>query len=440
MMLLGDLAAAMGGELDGSHSGMPVTGATVDSRLAGPGTLFFALPGSRTDGHLYVGDVLERGGAAVVSRSRGEGPAIRVPDVGRALLDAAAWRRSRIPSVVIGLTGSSGKTTTKELLGEALRTRHTVAASPGNMNNHIGMPLTLLNIGEPFPDVIVLELGMNHAGELTILGGVARPHHSLVTSIGRAHMEFFEDRDALAAAKAELLLATPQGGRCVIPTGEPVLEEAAGRAGLRVLRVGEGGDAWIATDPKSGRPLAMPEGLEVDLRLPGPHNLRNALTAMLMAGELDVPPDAALEAMARVAPLEGRGRSFVTSSGVRILDESYNSNPDSLRACLDHLAGFEGERACVLGDMYELGRDRMALHRRALAHADGLGLSFVILTGYLFREAGEELRRTKHAAVPDWEAALEELRRRARPGMTVLVKGSNSVGLGELVRALEVDR
>jgi UDP-N-acetylmuramoyl-tripeptide--D-alanyl-D-alanine ligase len=435
-MRLGELAASVGGSHPGSCASLAVTGVVTDSRQAAPGILFFALGGERTDGHLFVDSVLESGGFAVVSQGSPREGVIVVESVERALTEAASWRRSLMSSSVIGISGSSGKTTTRMLLCSALGSSFSVHGTSGNHNNQIGLPVTLLNTPEPDPDIVVLEMGMNHAGELADLCRTARPDHCLVTNIGTAHMEFFGSREGIALAKAELPAGTAPGGFCVIPAGEPILAEQARRTGLVVRTAGPGGDAWA--EPARSGCLLQPWGMRLDLSLRGSHHSSNAAAVMLMAELLGASLPEAARAMEAVQPMRGRGRR-VRSGGITILDESYNANPDSTAACLDALAGVNGPRGAVLGDMHELGADSKAYHRAILEKAEGLDLAFLILVGEMYASALEPGGRTRVITAEDWREALEHLRAEAPSGSTVLVKGSNSMKLDELVRAMEGD-
>jgi len=433
-MNLNTLALAMHGRFHPDTMERGFSGATIDSRDAGAGSLFFALKGSRTDGHDFVPDVVAAGGTAVVSRGSEEPGVIVVEDVERALLDAAACRRGEMQSTVVAISGSTGKTTTRLLLTAALACRYSVYSTKGNLNNQLGLPLTILNAPEPDPDMIILEMGMNHAGELLLLGRLARPHHSLITNIGLAHLEFFNSREEIARAKAELIATTEPGGICVVPRREGILVNTAEARGLDCRFTGSGGDAWVRED-RTGLVLE-PWGLRPDLRLKGLHNAENACSALLMAAALSVDPSDAVRAMEQVDPASGRGR-IVSAGGMTILDESYNANPDSVSACLEVLGKVEGDRGAVLGDMRELGESANELHSAILIKADSLGLRFIILTGPIFGSVSSEAVNTSVHSAADWKEALAILRELGRPGTTVLVKGSNSLRLEDLVRTIE---
>jgi UDP-N-acetylmuramoyl-tripeptide--D-alanyl-D-alanine ligase len=428
--LLSDAASAARGRLAGADA--EVSSACIDSRLAGPGSLFFALHGASADGHDFVDQVRTRGGFAVVSRVGWDSGVIEVDDVQRSMLGIASWIRDRIAAPVLALTGSAGKTTTREMTKSALSLKYRVGGTSGNLNNHLGLPLTLMNLDED-AEVVVLELGMNHEGELTSLGGVARPVISVVTNVGSAHLEYFGSRDAIAGAKSELIGQTLPGGTCLIPCGEPVLLEAAERRGLEILLVGPGGHYWLEGGDGSWR--AMPWGIEFSPALPGAHNASNALFAAAAACRMGVDPDRALERLSEFGGLAGRGRRL-RSGPMLVIDESYNSNPDSVTACLEVLASSPGRRAAVLGDMLELGDASPEMHRMVLGRAESLGLDLLLLVGPLFREAASGGLSTPYECVPDWESALEALVRGIREETTVLVKGSHAVQLDRLVGAL----
>jgi len=399
----------------------------IDSREAGPGSLFFALPGTIADGHDFVGDALARGAAAVVSREGFQGPVLRVEDTGNALLEAGKWARARFGCPVVAVTGSSGKTTTREMLVAALVGFFRVDGTRGNLNNRLGLPMTLLN-ADPDAQVLILELGMNHSGELLELGGAARPDMTVITNVGTAHIEFFGSRERIAEAKAELLLTTAPGGMAVIPFGESVLSNAARERGLRVFTTGPGGDAWV----EDGE--LMPWAVRPALSVPGVHNLHNALSATAAAVLLGVPAAAAVKGIEGYTGMAGRGRVW-RGRGILLYDESYNSNPDSAAACLELLRGAGDRGVAVLGDMLELGDHGAQAHRNLIRDASAMGLRLVILVGGALRDAyrGEAGMET----VPDAEAALTVLKREIRPGDRVLVKGSRSLALDLVVRGIQ---
>lgn len=433
-MNLSELAGAMDGELLADPDA-GVEEAIIDSRKAREGCLFFALKGSRTDGHRYAADVVAEGGYAVVARPVVDRGIVLVDDVGEALMRAGAWARERFDCPVLGITGSSGKTTTRELLAAGLRQRYKVGVTRRNLNNQLGLPLTLLNT-DPRVEVLVLEMGMNHPGELDALGAVARPTASLVTNVGTAHMEFFSDRNQIAAAKSELLKRTRREGFCVIPVGEPVLERAAAERDLSVLRAGPGGDLWVEGNQRGYR--LQPVDMAIRLSLEGEHNYQNAVVALLACDRMGVPLEDSLRAMAGYEGMPGRGR-VLDAGGVRIMDESYNANPESTIACLGTLAENVrdgGEGIAVLGTMLELGERASSYHRDVLEFADRLGLKLVVLVGELYPKVSDALSRTQFVSAGNPEEAAGQVLRSVQPGDVVLVKGSHSLGLERAVSEL----
>jgi len=403
--------------------------AIIDSRKADSSSLFFALPGKNTDGHFFVAAVLGEGGAAVVSRDGFIGPVLEVDSVEEALLEAGSWARDLIECPVVGITGSSGKTTTRRMTGAALSTRFSTWQTEGNLNNHLGTPLTLLNTPEG-TEFLVLEMGMNHPGELLRLGWVSRPSHAIITNIGRAHMEFFSSIDEVAAAKSELLQTTGKGGTAVIPTGEQILYGIAKERGLEIITHGPGGDAWL----EKGK--AMPWEIDLRLQFSGEHNMKNAVAAIAFAERMGISPGDAHDAIALLKPSPGRGQ-LLRIGGFTVIDESYNANPESTRACLEYVAAsFEKPLVAVLGDMLEQGVGTDAYHDEILKKALELGYEELILVGGHYRAAAARLSIPKSFCV-DWKQALDALRDIVTEPCSILVKGSNSVGLSSLVDRLK---
>jgi UDP-N-acetylmuramoyl-tripeptide--D-alanyl-D-alanine ligase len=409
-----------------SNTGYTFKRAVIDSRNAGPESLFFALPGNRTHGHGFVDDALALGAAAVVSRGGFTGPVLVVPDTAEALFKAGVWARSMFSCPVAAITGSSGKTTTRELLMLALGAVMRVDGTRGNLNNRLGLPLSLLNASKD-ASALVLELGMNHSGELLSLGEAVSPDFTIITNVGTAHIEFFGSREGIAHAKAELLRTTKEGGTAVIPAGEPILRDAAKERNLVVLTTGPGGDARVENG------VLMPWGIRPRLSVPGAHNLENALSATLAAEHMGVDPESAVSAMEGYTGMPGRGR-VLHRGGFTVYDESYNANPDSMMACLDLLAGSGGKAVAVLGDMLELGGISAEAHRRVLERALEMGLRLVVLVG---AEFGKVLQGGNGVVrVPDAASALELVRISLQEGDRVLVKGSHSIGLDSVVRGI----
>ncbi len=443
--------------LTGATRGIPVGDpggerVVTDSRADVAGALFVALTGPNFDGHDFVAPVLAAGAAgAVVSASwwgrAGRGrvtDVLVVPDTLLALQDLARAHRVRHPVPLAAVTGSNGKTTTKELLAAALAPLGPVLKTAGNLNNHIGVPLTLLGLRGSHRAAAV-EIGLNRPGELSLLSGLARPRAAIITNVAAAHLEGLGSVDGVARAKSEIVDGLEPGGVLVVPHGDPHLERAlAGYAGPRVtFGLDPAADLHperLEPAPGGGTRVVLPGGTAVDLRLAGAHNVRNLLAAVAAARGLGVAPADAAPHLAGVEPVAGRLQPRA-AAGVTVIDDSYNANPGSLAASLAVLRERpeRGRRFAILADMLELGPDTAALHREAgrnAAFLDGL-----VTVGEMGRElaagaveAGLEAGKAREAA--DGEAAGALLLPDLAPGDVVLVKGSRGMHLESAVAGL----
>ncbi len=444
--------AAMDGTL---LSGDPETlwsGAVLDSRKVSGGELFFALRGEKSDGHRHVAQALARGAAAAVVHADVEAPAgatlIRVADTYAGLHALTRAIRAEVPRRLVGITGSVGKTTTKELLALMLAQRFRVAKSPGNLNNLYGFPLALLAVAED-TEWMVAEMGMSTPGELGAISELARPDVAVFTSVRPVHLEFFGTLEAIAEAKAELLRGLAPGGLVIANADDPQVTRIARRHqaahGGRVVWFGLGAEATVRaedvepTEDGSGMRfvLVAPDVRQpVALPLLGGHNVENFLAAAACALELGVPASAIARATGAAAPAAGRGVIHRLANGAVVVDDSYNSNPAAVERALAAAAAIPGRRHwAVLGDMLELGDGGPAMHRACGEAARALGFAPVLGVGALSRStvegagaAGEPLPDAAHAA----PRAAELL----RGGDVVLVKGSRGVGLEVVVQAL----
>ena len=375
------------------------SGATLDSRLVKPGMLFVAVKGEKVDGHDFIPQALAQGAAGVVDGRE---------ELARA---ARAYRRT-LKATVVGVTGSAGKTTTKELTAAFLRAGGLrVHATAGNYNNDLGLPLTILNC-PPDADFLVVEMGTNHPGEIKYLVDIAEPDIGLVSSVGTAHIEFFGTQDGIAREKGVLL-----SDLRVSPRSFAVLARENERYDLlRSLSA-----APVATvsldDPAAARLAAA-----LRVRLPGRHNVSNALIALACATRLGVPEAACLAALADFSLPGGRWR-VVERDGVTYVDDTYNANPTSMVAALETFASLDvaGRRIAVLGDMFELGGQSAALHAQVKARAAELPLDRVVLVGENFGGVSRD-------------AAKAELAGLVRPGDAVLLKASHGMHLDELLK------
>jgi UDP-N-acetylmuramoyl-tripeptide--D-alanyl-D-alanine ligase len=440
---LAEVAQAAGGTLQGPGAA-EVASFHTDSREVVPGGLFFALRGAETDGRRYVPDALARGAAAVVLPAGRGGPSgaagggevavIRVPDTWEALYALASHVLAKVSPLVVGVTGSNGKTSTKEFAAAALGARLPTWKTHGNLNTETGVPLTILQL-EPEHRALVLEMGMQAAGEIARLAELARPRVGIVTTVGTVHLEFFDSPAALARAKGELVAALPADGLVVLPADSPHLELLRSLAAAPVTTFGPGGD-WTAEDyrPDGSGCRFTVRGVEVRLQLGGRHMAANALAALAAAGFAGVPLAEAAPALAGVT-VGQRLAELPAPGGYTVVDDSYNASPESMLAAFETVAErpHRGRLLAVLGEMRELGALADQAHRdvgrRAGEIFDAVCVVDVGRGTLLAESAGGRL-------VADREAALAWVRAQARPGDTVLVKASHGVRLEELVAAL----
>jgi UDP-N-acetylmuramoyl-tripeptide--D-alanyl-D-alanine ligase len=413
-------------------------GAAIDSRAIQAGDIFFGLAGERADGGAFAAAALDAGAWGVVVETRHaagldttQGWVLTVADPLDALQRlASAWRR-RIDASVVGVTGSTGKTSTKDILRALLPWR--VHASPANYNTEIGLPLALLGAA-PDANVIVLEMAMRGRGQIAELARIASPDVGVITNVGPVHLELLGTIEAIAAAKAEILAGLEDSGTAVLPADADALEPHLGES-LRVVSFGPGGDVFARTaEVEGGRTTAevvTPEG-EATFEFPfsEAHNLRNALAAVAAGTVLGARPEAMAERAGDIRISELRGERVTLPRDILVINDSYNANPLSMRAALDHLATLDGRKVAVMGEMAELGPDGPGYHRELGAHARAVGVDLVVGVGDLALDYAPDTH------VPDVEGAIETVPQALQPGDRVLVKGSRSVGLEQLTEAL----
>ena len=432
---------------------------TTDSRLAGGTRIFVALKGDRFDGHDFVDGVLEAGAHGAVV-TQGHPVAAQVPPPGRflivvddtlrALARLANWVRRQAEVPVIGLTGSSGKTTTKEMIAAMLGVGGEGLATAGNLNNLIGLPLTLLHWSDEYR-WMVLEMGMSAEGEIRRLAEIAEPSVRLITNVAPAHLENFDDLAAVARAKGEMFEGARPGDLLVTNADDPFAAHFPRPAGAREIRFGENptADVRVVRVEPSGEFghriwLSMiGQELVVDLDLPGRHNVENAAAAAAVAWAAGVPTEAIVEGLSKTRLPAGR-MAALTLGGVRVLDDSYNANPRSVRAALQTLAGGEsaGRRIAVLGDMLELGPTGPALHREVGRFAADQGIDLLVavgplswhtMEGALAGGIGEEQALWREDAAE----VVDLLRHELVPGDRLLVKGSRGMRMERVITGLK---
>ncbi|AKK30656.1 UDP-N-acetylmuramoyl-tripeptide--D-alanyl-D-alanine ligase [Mycobacterium sp. EPa45] len=451
-----------------------------DSRAVGPGGLFLALPGARSDGHDFAKAAAAAGAAAVLAARPVGVPAIVVPptpatdaeagvlehDVdgsGAAVLAALARLAKAVAAelvagglTIVGLTGSSGKTSTKDLIAAVLRPLGEVVAPPGSFNNELGHPWTVLRATED-TEYLVLEMSARHPGNIAALADIAPPSIAVVLNVGTAHLGEFGSREVIAATKGELVEAVSASGVAILNADDPLVAAMADRTAARVVRVGQSETADIrASDielDELARPrftLTSPAGrAEVQLAVHGEHQVGNALSAAAVAFECGATPEQVAAALAAAGPASRHRMEVHTrSDGVTVVNDAYNANPDSMKAGLQALAvmarsGEPRRSWAVLGEMAELGEESITEHDRVGRLAVRLDISRLVVVG-----TGRPMSAMHHGAVmegswgsestmvADADAALALLRAELRPGDVVLVKASNSAGLGSLAEAL----
>ena len=436
-----DLLEATGGSITGgSQVAEAVTSYHTDSREVVPGGLFFALRGAETDGHRFVVQAAERGASAVVVERMVPNLAgvaqVVVRDGWQALYALAAHVLESVGPIVVGVTGSNGKTSTKEMLAAVLATRFRVRKTLGNLNTETGVPLTILAL-EPDVRALVLEMAMQRAGEIRQLATLARPRVGIVTTVGSVHMEFFASREDLARAKGELVQELPAEGLAVLNADEPhfKLLSSLSAAPVRGFGFAAGdlrGDGYEAV-PEGGCRFRV-QGVHVRLHLAGRHQARNALAALAAGDFLGVPLRQGAAALSQVV-VGQRLEELRTAAGFVVVDDAYNASPESMLAAFETVAELPrtGLLLAVLGEMRELGTLAEEAHRRVgRKAAEVFDRVCVIDVGFgrlLAEAAGATL-------VADKQAAAGWVREQAGPGSLVLVKASPGLALDELVREL----
>jgi UDP-N-acetylmuramoyl-tripeptide--D-alanyl-D-alanine ligase len=436
------------------------TGASIDTRSLAPGDLFFAIKGDARDGHDFVRDALAKGAAAAVvageraAEFTGAGALVVVPDVLEAMRALGRAARARTQAQIIAVTGSVGKTGTKEALRLVLAAQGATHASVASYNNHWGVPLTLTRMPR---DAIfgVFEIGMNHSGEIDPLTRLVRPHVAIITTVEPVHIEYFRSIWSIADAKGEIFAGVEPGGTAVINRDNPYYERvrahaAASPAG-RIVTFGEHEQA----DVRAERILLKPDMSVVEARIfgapfvyrlgtPGRHVALNSLSVLAAAQGLGCDLAVAGLTLAELKPPVGRGERIVLKGrdgDFILIDESYNANPASMRAALATLAqiepGSRGRRIAVLGDMLELGSEGPALHRQLVDPIETSRVDLVFAAGPLMENLFGALPRERRGAYAGTAAEIEDAVSGAvRAGDVVMVKGSNGIRMGRIVKAL----
>lgn len=447
---LAELAQATGGRLVGAD----VRFGTVctDTRALEPGALFVALRGENYDAHDFIAAARTRGAIALLAEGAGEDaglPVVLVDDTRAALGRFASWWRERFAAPVAAITGSNGKTTVKEMLARILVARGEGVVTRGNLNNEIGVPLTLLGLARRHR-FAVIEMGARGPGDIAWLSGIARPDAAVVTNAAPAHLAGFGDIAGVARAKGEIFAGLREGGTAVVNEDDPrvglwrVMADGRRVVGFGLRHPAEVTARSLRPNPAPGCSfeLCLPGArAQVDLRVPGRHNVMNALAAAALAHALGASVDEIARGLEAMTGVERRLQLRAGIGGARIIDDTYNANPGSVKAALEVLAtcGADGEKILVLGDMGELGNASQALHEQIGRQARAIGVGRLLAVGELAcAAAGTFGPDARH--YPDHVALIEalraELRTRAGRPVTVLVKGSRSMRMERVTDAI----
>ena len=447
-----DIVRATQGALVAGDLGIPVTGVSIDSRALGVGEAFFAIRGHRLDGHGFLADAAARGAACLVVHALPDDvpanvPLVLVEETTQALGRLAAWHRGRFSIPVVAVTGSNGKTTTKELAAGVMATRWNVLKPERSFNNQWGLPLTLLQLG-PEHQAAMLEIGTNAPGEIAALSALAQPTVGIVTTVAAVHTEFLGSLDGVREEKAALVRALPADGVAVLNADDPRVAGMAHDTRARVVTYGRAGSAHVRA---VGEPVDDEQGLrftletggerhEVALGLAGRHNVVNALAAAAAGVALGIPPADIARGLAGVRPVAGRC-VWRQAGAVSILDDTYNASPVSVRAALDTLSAHRRGRRIivVLGDMLELGPMTDEAHRevgRAVAALPADELVGLGRAAQLAVEAAKEAGLAEARHLTTFEDTVAHLLKRLTAGDVVLVKGSRGMRMERVVDAL----
>lgn len=443
MMRLSEVAMAINGKVLGEDVEFNLVG--TDSRAIERGQLFVALRGDHFDGHDYVTPSLKKGAIAALVESDLYAPAIKVSNTRLALGDLAAYWRQKITAPVIGITGSNGKTTVKEMLAAILKVHaekaELVLVTEGNLNNDIGMPLTLLK-AKPTHDFVVLEMGMNHSGEIAYLSKIAKPNIALINNAGTAHIGELGSLDAIANAKGEIFEGLAEDGMAIINADDVYEGLWTSLIGQRKkMTFGLSADADITaryqlTDIQTHMTLKTHKG-EITFELPvaGLHNVKNALAASAIAIALNVSLEKIAQGLSGFRSAKGRLQEKDGMNGARVIDDTYNANPVSMKAAIDVLAMRQGHRLFVMGDMGELGKDAALMHAEIGAYAKKAGIEKLYVMGNLSQKAVEAFGEGAKS-YETVNALSDDLLKMMNEKSTVLIKGSRFMQMERVVQQI----
>lgn len=429
-------------------AGVRFDGVSTDTRTVTAGQLFVALRGERFDGHRFLEQARSQGAVAAVVDTEDDSvplPQLVVPDTLAALARLAAESRDESPARLIAITGSSGKTTVRQMTASILERMGPTLATEGNLNNHIGVPLTLFRLA-PEHEFGAIELGASGLGEIALTVSLVRPEVAILTNAGQAHLEGFGGYQNIVRAKGEIIDGVPPNGAVVLNRDDPAFDQWLARAGdrrvLSVSLVGHSGADYRAANRVVGEhgvsaDMEGPDGWRFSLALPlaGEHNLMNAMLAAAACRELGASDRQLTEGLAAVTPVKGRLQVIPLSGQLTLIDDSYNANPASMKAALDVLAAFPGTRVAVFGAMAELGEGSKALHREVGEHARARGIERLLAVGPGSEAYGEGFGANTEF-LQSHDQAVQAIGAAQVGPLTVLVKGSRSSAMDRVVEGI----
>ena len=454
------IAKACDGRYTGPESiiNREVTGVVIDSRKVEEGNLFIPIKGARVDGHDFIPQVFEKGALLVLSEKElpeGTGPYILVDSTQEALKKIAAYYRSVLKIRVVGVTGSVGKTSTKEMIASVLSQKYNVLKTEGNFNNEIGLPLTVFRLREEHK-VAVLELGISHFGDMKPLGEIARPDICVITTIAECHLENLGDRDGVLKEKTDIFTYMKPGGVAVLNGDDDKLATVKDAGGRAPVFYGKGPGRQVRAENITPRGIEGTDcrivmgddAIEVHISVPGEHMVYNAMAAAAVGRLLGLSPEDIREGIIKAGTIAGRC-NILHRDRITIIDDCYNANPHSMRAALDLLSQAEGRKIAVLGDMFELGSEEYELHYNIGKYAAEKGIDFLLCVGerseYMKKGAEDALELTSRGPrshmrkvihMPDLDSMPEVLKGLLEPGDTVLIKASHSMGFEKILEMI----
>ncbi len=449
-MTLSNIASVTGGKLynmDPALEGQTAEGIVIDSRQIQPGYIFVATKGERVDGHRFIPDVFDKGALAVICEVLPEnpaGPCILVEDSFMALKQAAAFYRQEMGITVVGITGSVGKTSTKEFVAGVLAEHYKVHKTAGNFNNEVGLPLTIFQI-RPEHEIAVLEMGINSFGEMHRLSEVAKPDLCIMTNIGECHLENLIDRDGVLRAKSEIFDCMNQKGAVIVNGDDDKLATIDSVYGKKPLTFGfdPSRDIWADQVENLGLfgsrcVIHTGEGdIQAEISLPGEHMILNAMAATAAGLQMGVSLSEIQKGIKNVQPVAGRSHLIKTEDKV-VIDDCYNANPVSMRAAIDLLKTAGTRTVAILGDMFELGGNENEMHRGVGEYAAQQGIDLILCVGGLSANMYEGAKSQDGNALyfETRDAMLKELGNLLKAGDTVLVKASHGMDFAKVVKFL----